>query len=56
MKGEEKRHLHVLHDGTGGKAHCCGCRKRGKDGERTGEHADGEVEEEGGNAQKVDGH
>lgn len=56
MKGEEKRHLHVLHDGTGGKAHCCGCRKRGKDGERTGEHTDGEVEEEGGNAQKVDGH
>ena len=56
VNGEEKRHLHVLHDGTGGKACCCGGRKRGKDGEGTSEHTNGEVEEEGGNAQNVDGH
>ena len=54
--GEEKKHLHVLHDGTGGEARGRSGRKRGKNGEGTSKHADGEVEEEGGDAQNVDGH
>ena len=56
VRGRENRHLHVLHDGAGGEARGGGGGERRKDGERAGEHADGEVEEEGGDAHDVDGH